>query len=56
MATDMKNRSIFEGFDPATKRQLLEDDHIAWTRVCTILMCIIAGGVLLGIFATIMCL
>jgi len=48
---DAAYRHLTAYFDPETCRRLTEEDHVAWQRVCGILICIVTGGLLLGITA-----
>lgn len=48
--------TAFGRFDKETQHQLLADDHEAWTHVCTILICIVTLGTLLGLLAVFICL
>ena len=47
------HRVFLQAFDEATRRQLLEDDSVAWRGVCSILIAIVCLGLTIGIVAVI---
>ena len=49
-----KASSLDPFFSESTRRELLEEDRIAWKYVCGILFSIVVGGVLLGVFGTLL--
>ncbi len=51
-ATD--HSSLDQFFSEQTRRDLIEEDRVAWKCVCGILFSIVFGGVLLGVFGTIL--
>lgn len=49
-----KTSSLDPFFGEATRRELIEEDRVAWKYVCGILFSIVFGGVLLGVFGTLL--
>jgi len=44
------DRSVFEkSFSESTRRELIEEDRVAWRNVCGVLFSIVAMGLVLGI-------
>jgi hypothetical protein len=44
-------RVFYRAFDSEARRQLIEEDRLAWRNVCGVLLMIVSGGLLLGITA-----
>ena len=42
-------------FDESTRRELAEEDRVAWRNVCGVLFSIVFGGVLLGLLGVLLC-
>jgi hypothetical protein len=47
-----KASSLDQFFGEQTRRELIEEDREAWKYVCGLLFSIVFGGVLLGVFGT----
>ena len=47
---------IWEDFSSEIRQELIEEDRVAWRGVCTVLLAIIAFGLVLGVTAVLICL
>lgn len=50
--TPTDHTSLDKFFSEQTSRDLIEEDRVAWKYVCGILFSIVFGGVMLGVFGT----
>ena len=53
-ADSKKDSTLDQYFGEEVKKDLLEDDRLAWKYVCGLLFSIVFGGVLLGLFGTLL--
>lgn len=55
MALISPEQKVWNKFSEESRREMIEDDRVAWNRVCSLLVLIVSCGLLLAVTTVIIC-